>query len=1022
MSHIGLLWDSVSDNMGDKAIGLLLQRALDAHQIPHRTVDPFAPDVQDIAMLIVGGGELIRTPGHYFYDAFRVPGPHVLNTVGVLDGSDTDYLEGYRLVTARSKADCEKLGRGEPVPCLSLLYERYLPSGELPVHIPEGAIGIHLSDSFHEEFLSFVRWLREEKIGPIVWLPITHYNHDYSILKLLAEQVPDSILLPRMSPDNVFRAIGQLRALITSSLHGTLFAYVQNVPFIARRHPDKITYFLFERDLRHLTFKTAADIAEKLPRLLDHRPDFSQQTEADLSSCAALLEEIVEHAQSALASGSGSALRIDIPSTNRMAYDTEMAHYKHYGELTASLLRQQFNLEEEYRELLEESRRQRMIAETHLAQMSSTVSWQIVQSWWRFRQRLMPPGSSQDRLYRQTRHRLSRTLSRFLSGLTASMNQPLTPPASKKQEEQRYREFQRQFEPGADDLSKQRIEVSQWEEKPLFSIVTAVYNPPLSVFEEAVQSVQAQTYDNWEWRIADASSEGAIWAYLSELAEQDARIKPVRLSENRGISANTNAVLREAAGDYIVLLDHDDTIAAHALYAVAKTIQQHPDADFVFSDSDKLNEKGERCEPLFKPDWSPELLLSANLLTQLSVFRRSLLDEIGCLNPEMDGAQDWDLFLRISEHTRNIYHVPEILYHWRKSAKSTAQSTDNKAWVREAQRSALVAHLERSGLVDPVVSFLPEHPIHSVHPVSTWRLSNKPRVSIVIPSRDQADILSRCLESLDELTSYPDYEIILVDTGSAERDTYALYERWTAKPHFKLIHFREPFNFSKACNFGAAHATGQLLLFLNNDIEVLHDDWLHLMVQWFEREGVGVVGPKLLYPSGKIQHAGVIVGLGAMAAHIFSGSSEHISTIFGGADWYRNFLAVTGACMLISQEAFEAVGGFDEEFILNYSDIDLCLRVHEAGYRIVYTPQARLIHHEGTTHRGKIPRSDFEQGDKKWQRWFRSGDPYFNPNLSYQSTWPLFRRTIYDTSLNEHLKLMEILPDKKIITLPDDLS
>jgi GT2 family glycosyltransferase len=319
------------------------------------------------------------------------------------------------------------------------------------------------------------------------------------------------------------------------------------------------------------------------------------------------------------------------------------------------------------------------------------------------------------------------------------------------------------------------------------------------------------------------------------------------------------------------------------------------------------------------------------------------------------------------------------------------------------------------------VHFLPTHPIHRVHPLATWDIPHERKVSIIIPSRDQANMLAQCLDGLFELTTYRNFEVVVVDTGSTDPETEKLYAQWADQPAFNLIHMPEPFNFSKACNLGAQSSSGELLLFLNNDIKFLHGDWLHLMAQWFERSGVGIVGAKLLYPNGKIQHAGVILGAGGMASHLFMRYVENVSTMFGSDGWYRNLLAVTGACMLISRKAFNAVDGFDEKFILNYSDVDLCLRVHEAGYRIVYTPHVKLLHYEGTSHKGRIPRSDFERGDKKWRRWFQSGDPYFNPNLSYQSDWPIFRRGIYDTSLNEHLRLMASLPDKKIITLPDDL-
>ena len=585
-----------------------------------------------------------------------------------------------------------------------------------------------------------------------------------------------------------------------------------------------------------------------------------------------------------------------------------------------------------------------------------------------------------------------------------------------------YDRFQLRFEPSPDQLKKQRLESRKWKTQPLFSIITPVYSPGLDIFEQTVKSVLSQSYERWTWEVVDASRDEEAWQLLQNLQRNDSRIHAIRLSRNLGIAENTNIALRQATGDYIVMLDHDDMLAPQALYALAKLIQDHPDADFIYSDCDKLDEEGHRCEPLFKPDWSPHSMLSVNLLNQLSVYRRNWLDRIGYLDSVMDGAQDWDLYLRITDNTKNIHHIPQILYHWRKTAGSTAQSMENKPYARKAQAAAITAHLQRHGINSPLVEFRMNHPIWSVHPIVSWPQRKRSLVSIIIPSRDQAPVLGRCLETLLTHTTPNGYEVIVVDTGSTEPETQRLYDKYLKQGWFRLVHQKPPFNFGKACNFGASHASGNLLLFLNNDTEVMHSDWMELLTQWFELESVGIVGPKLLYSDGTLQHAGVVVGLAGLASHLFLRSPENIGTMFGTDGWYRDVSAVTGACLMISRSVFDKVAGFDEDFVLLYSDVDLCLRVREAGYSIVYTPQVRLIHHESLTHKGKVPRSDFERASEKWSEWLEQGDPFFNRNLSYASCMPVFHQTNADTPAHLNRALMARIPNKEIIVMPDDVN
>ncbi|HEY4491054.1 MAG TPA: glycosyltransferase, partial [Acidobacteriota bacterium] len=328
----------------------------------------------------------------------------------------------------------------------------------------------------------------------------------------------------------------------------------------------------------------------------------------------------------------------------------------------------------------------------------------------------------------------------MLPGLLSDGN-PLTMHAD-------YKLFQKHLEPSEEELRHQTEEWQSWPFRPLLNIVTAVCSPPLRVFEETIRSVLNQTYGGWLWTIVDASADDSIWKILTELAQRDLRVRPIRLEKNHGISRNTNVALERAEGDYIVLLDHDDQLAPHALYSVAEVVLKHPEVDFIYSDADKLDESGHRCEPLFKPDWSPEMMLSFNLLSQLSVFKRRWLDLIGYLNPELDGAQDWDLFLRITEKTRHVFHIPRILYHWRKISGSTASSAENKSNVRQAQIDAVTNHLVRTGIQEPLVEFDFTHSIYRVYPRVKWKPSKKRLISIIIPTKDQSELLRKCLDSL----------------------------------------------------------------------------------------------------------------------------------------------------------------------------------------------------------------------------------------------------------------------------------
>jgi O-antigen biosynthesis protein len=440
-----------------------------------------------------------------------------------------------------------------------------------------------------------------------------------------------------------------------------------------------------------------------------------------------------------------------------------------------------------------------------------------------------------------------------------------------------------------------------------------------------------------------------------------------------------------ASGEFCALLDHDDLLSPDALYEAASFINQNPACDLIYSDHDLLSADGtRRFGPLFKPDWSPEIMLSANYMTHLTVIRTGILKETGGFDPQMDGAQDWDLFLRVSEKTSAIGHIPRILYHWRDLPGSTASDIWQKPLAPLAQLKAIRAHLVRKNLKQPRAFFDPSGFIRV-----RWQANLPRKVSIIIPTRGVSDFLRNCLSSIFRLTDYPNYEIILVNNGEISGQDLLFLSQMEKNHPIRRIDNFAPFNYSAANNLGAKAASGDLLLFLNNDTQILDPDWLSELAMWAEREEIGVVGAKLLYLEGTIQHAGVILGLTGFAGHIFSGQPENQWSIFGLAEWYRDVLAVTGACLMVRRDVFIKAGFFNEEFKLCGSDVAFCLRVHELGYRVMIDPFARIRHLESVSRRQTpIPFSDFQVSYRFYQPYIANPDPYFSPNLSFWENRP----------------------------------
>ncbi len=510
--------------------------------------------------------------------------------------------------------------------------------------------------------------------------------------------------------------------------------------------------------------------------------------------------------------------------------------------------------------------------------------------------------------------------------------------------------------------------------KPLVSIVTPVYNVEEAWLRKTIESVLAQVYSRWELCIVDdASTEPHVSFVLNAFAEQEPRIKLAFLDVNIGISGATNKAAQMAKGEFLAFLDHDDELAPTALYEVVKQLNIAKDLDLLYSDEDKIDEAGHRTEPSFKPCWSPDLLFSTNYINHLTVVRKKLFDEIGGLRPGFDGSQDYDLLLRLTERTDRIAHIPKILYHWRQIPNSTASSILVKPIAYESAQLALQQALKRRQLAGRMEALGPGR-YRICH-----LIENEPRVSIIIPTKDKVKLLKACIASIEKKSTYANYEILVVDNNSSELDTRRYFSE--IKAHHRVVAFRHPFNWSAINNFAARQCQGEYLLFLNNDVEVAEPTWLEAMLGHAQRDSVGVVGAKLLYPDRTIQHAGVMIGLGGSCDHAFKGLRADSTSYLGLADLVRNCSAVTGACMMVRRAIFAAVGGFDENLRMAGGDVDFCFRVRQRGYWVVYTPFAVLYHHESATRGILHPLDDDDYMHRQWGNLLSHGDPYYNSQL-----------------------------------------
>lgn len=534
------------------------------------------------------------------------------------------------------------------------------------------------------------------------------------------------------------------------------------------------------------------------------------------------------------------------------------------------------------------------------------------------------------------------------------------------------------------DLGKMAETVAIFSYKPVISVIMPVYNPPEDFLREAIESVLHQIYPYWELCIADdASTKPYIKALLEDYTAKDSRIKVVFRTENGHISYASNSALEIATGEFITLLDHDDLLTPDALYEVALLLNKHPDADMIYSDEDKIDQYHQLQEPFFKPDWCPDSFLSRMYTCHLGTYRRSLVTEIGGFRVGYEGSQDYDLVLRLTEKTENIFHIPKILYHWRIHSDSTARSLSSKNYATDAAKKAILDALYRRDEPGEVI------PIAGGHHLVRYEVKDSKLISIIIPTKNLGNILDNCLKSIFEKTTYLNYEVLVIDNGSTEIETQDVINKWKLREpnRFRCEVLDIPFNFSKINNYAVEQARGEYLLFLNNDTEVISGDWLEAMVEQAQRPCIGAVGALLLYPDNTIQHAGVVC-VGGLAGHSHKHYSSGSPGYFFQVQTINNYLAVTAACLMCRREVFETIGGFEEELSVAFNDIDLCFKMIEKGYRNIYLPHVVLYHYESKS-RGyednpeKQTRfiKEVKYMQNKWKS-FIAYDPCYNPNLT----------------------------------------
>ena len=1066
---VGILYDNISGNTGDVAIGLSIKKILKDIGIGFDELIPGRFNPNNYDTIIIGGGHLIRPSPDFFYDKFKINGQHILNAVGIVGSpDDLDYLNDYKYITVRSSWDKEQLyylnKEVHVVPCTTMLLEDL---ENIPVLPKKKSLGIHLTPNFFskEEEEEFIDWISTLPFK-IYFLPITHYNQDYIYLNYLSSRLKESVLLPLMNPLEIFTFIGKLDFFISCSLHGAIFSYRHNIPFILFNYNEKMFYFMKDRGLQKYTFANFKEMKSSFITLFEDVPDYSEMISRDLR----LLEKHVHNFREILPSG-------DFPEQDKDKYATlnsyqihnlhsqiraYESHLRFEGEEIAQIQQVLSNLDIRIASLIQElnemrqaitdrdgriasltqelnemrqaitDRDGRIASPTQelnemrqaitdrdgriasltqelnemrqaitdrdgriasltqeLNEMRRSVLWNLTMKYHNcFVERGLSHGTKRRELYdlglKGTGILVNDGLRCFCAAATQYMKHGRNSKANIEILDNTI------FKKATEDFGSQEIAseiCNSLSYKPKISIIIPTWNTEEKWLRKAIESVRNQVYDNWELCIADGGSTASdTRKVLREYSDLDSRITVKLLSENMDISGNSNQALKMASGEFVGFLDHDDELIPNALLENVKLLNVHPEADLIYSDHAKIDENGVIYDQEFKTDWSPELLLSYCYIGHLKIIRKSILDEVGGFRSQFDGSQDYDLLLRVTEKTENVYHIPEILYLWRATKKSLAQSACSKPYSIERGRMAVEDAIKRRGISGEVL--IPDFASRNKLGIYEIKFSIKDQelVTIIIPTKDNVDLLKRCVDSIEAKTTYDNYEILILDNGSERIEMINLLESLSNKYRVKKA-ITDGFNFSELVNFGASQASGNIIVLLNDDTEVITPSWIEDMLGWIQSDDkIGAVGCKLIYEDGRIQHAGVVLGMCSHPAdHAFKLRHYQDGCYLNYANVVRNYSAVTAACLMTKKSAFNHIGGFnDENLPISFNDVDFCLRLIENGFRVVYTPKAMLYHHEGKS-RGigeKIDRpQEVEFFESKWGDLIFE-DRFYNKNLS----------------------------------------
>lgn len=542
------------------------------------------------------------------------------------------------------------------------------------------------------------------------------------------------------------------------------------------------------------------------------------------------------------------------------------------------------------------------------------------------------------------------------------------------------------------DAARRKVEEeTRFEYEPVISILVPLYNTPQDFLKEMIESVEYQTYGKWQLCLADGSDDahGFVGEYCKKKAETDSRIVYKKLEKNEGISGNTNRCLEMADGEFIALFDHDDVLHPSVLFEYVKVINEK-NADYIYCDETTFHDGNidKMITMHFKPDYAPDNLRANNYICHFSCFNRHLLDGTELFRSKFDGSQDHDMILRLTDRAENIVHVPRLMYYWRSHAGSVASDINAKSYAIEAARGAVADSLHTHGFDNFKISST--RAFETIFKIS-YEIIGEPKLSIVIPNKDHKEDLKRCIESIQTKSTYANYEIIVVENNSVSQEILDYYgEIESDKIH--VVKYEKPgFNYSAICNLGVKYATGEYIILLNNDIEVITVNWMEELLMYAQRQDIGAVGAKLYYPDDTIQHAGVVIGLGAhrTAGHVHYKKPKENLGYMGRLCYAQNVSAVTGACLMVKKSLYDEIGGLDENFAVSLNDVDLCLRLREKGLLNIFTPFAEMYHYESISRGSDLTGEGAERYNKeseafrnKWKEVLELGDPYYNPNFS----------------------------------------